>query len=340
MAGPKTASAIVLTAALFPATVTSTANAADAVDVGPVHDPCVIRQGDTYYLFGTGRNVPTWTSPDLTHWTRAAAVLPALPEWAQKAHPKARDVWAPDISFSHGEYRLYYAVSTMGSMDSTVGLATTPTLDPADPKFGWADRGPVISTHTGGDWNAIDPAAFTDADGSAWLAIGSYWSGLKLLKLDPATGKVIEGDKPRPIAARPDHGHSVEAAFLTRRGEWVYLWSSFDACCKGAESTYNVRVGRSRSVEGPYVDREGKPLLQGGGTVVLEGHDNERGPGHCAVLHDGDTDYLVHHWYDAAEKGRRKLGVRKIEWDADGWPHAGPRMRTTTTQPATTRPSS
>ena len=155
------------------------------------------------------------------------------------------------------------------------------------------------------------------------MAIGSYWSGLKLFKLDGATGKVIAGDKPRPIAARPDSGGAVEASFVTWHDDFYYLWSSFDACCQGSNSTYNTRVGRSKSPEGPYVDRDGKPLLEGGGTLVIRGYENVRGPGHNAVLHDGDTDYLVHHWYDASHRGRQSLAVRPIVWDAEGWPLPG-----------------
>lgn len=286
------------------------------------HDPVVIKQGDTYYLFSTGRGIPVHTSKDLIHWTRAGRVFEQQPAWAVEKHPSAKDIWAPDISFINGEYRLYYAVSKFGTSESSIGLATNVTLDPKDPKFKWVDHGEIISTNAKSNWNAIDAAAFVDQAGQNWMAIGSYWSGIKLFKLD-ASGHIARDDQPRSIAARPK-STAVEAAFVTFRDGFYYLWVSFDMCCQGAKSTYNTRVGRSRNVEGPYFDRDGKSMLEGGGTVVLQNDGDVRGPGHNSVISDNGVDYLIHHWYDAAHNGRRSLGVRKLTWDEQGWPKAGP----------------
>lgn len=332
MAGTKSTTFSTLTAVL----VGSASLASAAETAVSAHDPVVFKQGDTFYLFATGRGLPMHSSKDLVHWTRLDNVLPTLPGWAKAAHPKANDVWAPDISFTNGEYRLYYAVSSFGTSESTIGLLTNTTLNPADASYKWVDRGPILATKKGDDWNAIDPAAFTDADGQTWLAAGSYWTGIKLFKVDAGTGKIVAGDKPRSIARRPGKNTAIEAPFISRHDGYYYLWVSFDACCKGADSTYNIRVGRSKSVEGPYVDRDGTPMTDGGGTLVLAGYDNVRGPGHCAVLQDGKTDYLIHHWYDAANNGRRRLGVRTLTWDADGWPKPGP-LLAPTPQPATTQ---
>ena len=292
-------------------------------DVAGVHDPCIIRQGETFYLFCTGPGVPIRTSKDLYHWTRAGDVFAALPEWVKRDVPGATWAWAPDISRLDGEYRLYYSVSTFGSRRSCVGLMTNRTLDPADPAYRWVDRGKVIETRESDDWNAIDPAVFLDSRGRPWMALGSFWSGIKLVRLDLKAGKPPADAPVEPIAARPGE-HAIEAPFVTRRRGYSYLWASFDHCCRGADSTYRIVVGRSRAVGGPYLDREGKRLLDGGGTAVLSGAGDVRGPGHCAVIAVGGTDYLVHHYYDAAHHGRKTLQIRPLAWDADGWPTPGP----------------
>ena len=287
-----------------------------------VLDPAAIKLNGKYYIFSTGNGIPIRVSDDLKNWKDSGRVMNAPPAWAVNDFPGNRSQWAPDVTVVNGEVRLYFAVSEFGKSHSTLGLFTSPVPTAAKPDFQWTDRGQVISTQVGDDWNAIDSAAFVDADGRHWMAIGSYWSGIKLFKLDAATGKVIEGDKPRSIAARGG-SRAIEAPFVTRHDGWYFLWVSFDRCCAGVESTYNVRIGRSRKPDGPYVDRDGKPMTEGGGTLVLEGYDNVRGPGHNSVLQDGDKEYLVHHWYDAARRGRQSLGIRPITYDAAGWPKAG-----------------
>ncbi|HEX8324095.1 MAG TPA: arabinan endo-1,5-alpha-L-arabinosidase [Tepidisphaeraceae bacterium] len=303
--------------------------------LSPLHDPCIIRGGDTYYVFCTGRGVPVRTSKDLVNWKRDGTVMDKLPAWVADVVPGANSFWAPDIIFANGEYRLYYSVSTFGVNQSAIGLAVTKSLDRADPNYGWTDRGMVISSTKADNFNAIDAAVMTDVDGRAWMALGSFWSGIKLIELDPATGLRKADDRIRPIARRPEPPNAIEAPFLTRRGEWYYLWVSFDRCCQGTRSTYNVRVGRSRSVEGPYVDRQGLPLIAGGGTPVLAGSGDIRGPGHNAVLQDGPNEYLVHHFYNATNNGRPTLQVRPLTYDADGWPIAGGPITPVPTGPGT-----
>jgi arabinan endo-1,5-alpha-L-arabinosidase len=126
----------------------------------------------------------------------------------------------------------------------------------------------------------------------------------------------------RPIAQR--HGNTaIEAAFIVRHGRFYYLFVSFDGCCHGVKSTYNIRVGRSVNIDGPYVDRANKPMLDGGGTLVLAGNGRVRGPGHCAVFSDGGRQLLVHHFYDANDRGKPKAQLRQIRWDDDNWPIVG-----------------
>ena len=287
-----------------------------------VHDPAVAKEGGRYYLFGTGPGLAIWSSTDLQTWTRVGRVFAAgLPAWATALVPGAVDPWAPDLSFFAGRWHVYYAVSTFGAKRSAIGVATTPTLDPADPRYKWTDEGVVVTSGDTTDYNAIDPNVFIDRAGTPWLDFGSFFSGIKLVALDATTGKPTE-DVLRPIASRLVPSWGIEAPFLIRRGGYHYLFVSFDACCRGSESTYNIRVGRSRSLDGPYVDDRGVPLLVGGGRLVLQGRGARRGPGHNAVLKDGRKSLLVFHYYDATAAGTAKLGIIPLRWTADGWPTA------------------
>jgi arabinan endo-1,5-alpha-L-arabinosidase len=297
-----------------------------------VHDPSIIKQGDTYYLFTTSQeNEPPGlihirTSKDLVTWRRAGAVFQAIPAWAKSEIGGTKGIWAPDISFSNGEYRLYYAVSTFGSNHSAIGLATTPTLDPAAPGYGWTDHGAVLISHHNDDYNAIDPNAFTDRDGKQWLAFGSFWSGIKLIALDPVTGKPSAEDKKvHPLLERraPD---AAEAPFLIDHGGYYYLFASYDFCCRGVKSTYYTVVGRSKDVTGPYVDYDGKSLMDDHGQIVLHADLDKtgrfKGPGGGSILQDGGQDYIVYHAYDAKNGGAPTLRIQRLGWTADGWPVA------------------
>jgi arabinan endo-1,5-alpha-L-arabinosidase len=298
-------------------------------DTWPVHDPCIIKADGLYHLFCTsqmhaGRGLIAWrTSPDLMAWTLKGDVMPAFPAWVTQALPDTKGAWAPDISHENGVYRLYYAASLFGKNTSVIGLMTTPTLDTARPDFGWRDEGLVIASRAGDDYNAIDPNLVKDADGRQWLVLGSFWTGLKMTELDPATGKPKDPKALISVAERPDAPDAIEASFLIRHGAFYYLFASDDFCCRGVNSTYYTVVGRSASVTGPFVDRDGKSMLQGGGTVVLHASPDDRwkGPGHCAILQDADADYIVYHAYDAQNNGRPTLRINRLDW-RDGWPVA------------------
>jgi arabinan endo-1,5-alpha-L-arabinosidase len=287
-----------------------------------VHDPAVARQSGTHYLFGTGPGIPIWRSKDLRTWRPNGRVFSDnLPKWAPSTIPGTPFPWAPDVSFFAGRWHVYYAVSTFGAKRSAIGLATSPTLDPNDRRYRWTDRGVVIESNEATDYNAIDPNVFIDTDGRPWLDFGSFNSGIKLVPLDAKTGKP-SSPMLTPIASRLVASWGIEAPFVVRRGEYHYLFVSFDNCCRGAQSTYNIRVGRSTALEGPYVDDEDVPLLVGGGKLLLEGRDVRRGPGHNAVLRNGKRLELFFHYYDAADKGASKLGIIPLSWSNDGWPSA------------------
>jgi arabinan endo-1,5-alpha-L-arabinosidase len=298
--------------------------------IAPTHDPCIIKAHGRFHLFSTGPTrgdtafIPWRTSTDLVSWTAQGGVFESVPQWARDAVPGTRGMWAPDIAYFNGEYHLYYSCSTFGSNRSVIGLATTASLD-QDARE-WRDRGLVVRSEPGDDFNAIDPNHIQDREGHHWLAFGSFWSGIKLIRLDPQTGKPPAGAREMHlIATRPapqGAPRAIEAPFIFERGGYYYLFVAFDYCCKRESSTYYVVVGRSRDIRGPYTGQDGKSMLDGYGTVVLQGNRRYRGPGHPAVLRDGDRDYLVYHAYDSEQEGKPVLRISPLVWTAQGWPSA------------------
>lgn len=288
-----------------------------------IHDPCIIREGDWLYVFSTGAGIPIHRSRDLVNWEPAGRVFRLdVPDWAKQEIPSSVVPWAPDIALIDGRFVLTYTVATFGQNRSLIGMASTPTLDPTRRDYQWRHDGKLVESFVGDDYNAIDSNLFVDANQAA-VAFGSYWTGIKLVMLDRATLKPLPNAQRIPIARREADG-GIEAPFLVQRDGWYYLFLSFDKCCRGVESTYNVRVGRSRSLQGPYYDRDNKPLSRGGGSVVVQTDGRVIGPGHCAVLHDGPNWYLAHHFYDAQAEGKPTLLIRELQWDRTGWPRAGP----------------
>lgn len=284
------------------------------------HDPVVIAAHDQYYLFFTGREdirgLAAKTSSDLLAWRDAPAPLSPNPAWVGQRVPQARNLWAPDISFFGGLYHLYYSASSFGQRTSCIGHATRPALDSGR----WQDHGPVICSSNSDQWNAIDPNLIVDENGTPWLSFGSFWGGLKLIELTADGAR--KDDAITAIAARPDAGGAIEAPFIVRRCGFYFLFASFDRCCNGASSTYNIRVGRAEKVIGPYVDKAGKRMLDGGGTMLVQMGGSFRGPGHNAVLFDEGKAYNVFHAY-RADNGAPVLRIAELAWDADGWPVSG-----------------
>lgn len=285
------------------------------------HDPVIVAAGGRYHYFSTGNGLSVKSSPDLLRWTQEPAVFPSTPAWFQQFVPAyaPRNIWAPDVSYFGGQYHLYYSVSSFGSNRSCIGHATRADLDEGT----WVDHEAVLCSAQPGqndDYNAIDPNVVLDEAGTPWLAFGSFWSGIKLIQLDRDGAR--SGTELYSLASRG--GGAIEAPFLMRRCGYYYLFVSFDACCRRANSTYNLRVGRSRELLGPYVDRAGTALMSGGGSLVLQGDAVWKGPGHNAVLIEGKRAFNVYHAY-AATDGASQLRISELVWDADGWPlSAGP----------------
>lgn len=305
-----------------------------------VHDPVMIRENSTYYVFATGMGIDVWSSPDLQNWTREKAVFESGPQWAVDTIPGYKGhVWAPDIFYRDGLYYLYYSVSAFGKNTSCIGVATNKTLDKNDPEFKWVDHGIVIRSYPGvNNWNAIDPALILDKKGTPYMFFGSFWDGLKRVKLttdllhiaeDPATIPTVASRKKAPGDPNPaavgdmpeDAGaNAIEGPFLFKKGKYYYFFASIDYCCRGENSTYKMIVARSKSLTGTFTDKDGKDLSHGGGGLVLHGNADWYGVGHNAVVTFDGKDYLVFHGYDAHDGGEPKLILREISWDKHGWP--------------------
>ncbi len=312
-------------------------------DYAETHDPSIGREGNNYYVFATGHapgggQFAVRCSSNLIDWKLCGHVFDEIPSWIHEASPGTKDLWAPDISYFNGSYHLYYAYSLFGVNMSGIALATNETLDPKNPKYHWKDEGLVLRSTAQDDFNAIDPNIVLDNKGQPWLSLGSFWSGIKMRKVDLKTGKLSATDtrtysiasrrkppqvEPIPEQAKPGlpaNWQAIEAPFVVYRGRYYYLFVSFDLCCRGLKSTYRTMVGRSKHVMGPYIDHEGVPMLQGGGTSLLVANQRWLGPGGESVLMRPEGDIIVFHAYDSLT-GKPALQISPLLWK-DGWPHA------------------
>lgn len=307
----------------------------------PVHDPVMIKEKDTYYLFCTGSGISVFSSKDLKNWRKEKPVFSAAPQWAVDAVPGFRGhIWAPDIHYYNGQYYLYYSVSAFGKNTSCIGVVTNKTLDTSSADYQWVDHGKVIQSYPGKtNWNAIDPNIISDEKGIAYMFFGSFWDGLKRVQLSGNRLNVAEDTtrlvtvasqkkegsssvNPSAVDNNPVDagGNAIEAPFVFKKNNHYYLFASTDYCCKGVNSTYKMIVGRSRDVKGPYLDKDGKDLSKGGGAIVLQGNKDWYGVGHNSAYTFDGKDYLIFHGYDASDNGRSKLIIEEIKWDTAGWP--------------------
>jgi arabinan endo-1,5-alpha-L-arabinosidase len=309
-------------------------------DVAGTHDPSIIKDGTTWYVFATGRapdggQFAVRSSQDLENWKLCGHVFDAIPDWIQQRSPGTKDLWAPDISYVNHEYRLYYAYSLFGKNTSGIALATNKTLDPANPDYKWVDKGLVFESKADDNYNAIDPNFVSDGKGGAWLVFGSFWDGIKMWHLDD-TGMLSKQDTALYSLARrakpenaepappnlPANWEAIEAPFIGHHGGYFYLFTSWDLCCRGLKSSYKTMVGRSKSITGPYVDAAGKLLTDGGGTELLTANSRWLGPGGESILMGPkNKDLIVFHAYDA-KTGKPSMQLSTIDWTG-GWPHAG-----------------
>jgi arabinan endo-1,5-alpha-L-arabinosidase len=281
-------------------------------------DPNLIEAGDGYFYaystqvswkkegFGSSYIIPILRSTDLMRWDTVGAALEKKPDWKSEG-----GIWAPDAAYYKGRYFLYYSFSTWGDPDPGIGVATA-----QKPEGPFADHGKLFLSKEIGVPNSIDAFSFVERR-KPYLVWGSFHGiyGVKLSK----DGTKIKGEK-FPLA-----GTAYEGSLIYKRDGWYYYFGSVGTCCEGAKSTYQVKVGRSKKFKGPYLDKDGKPLLQNGGTLLLqknEGAEGFIGPGHNGDLvtdKKGQT-WMVYHAFDKQNpaKGRVML-LDKIDW-VDGWP--------------------
>ena len=303
-----------------------------------VHDPVMAKEGNTYYIYATGMGIQQMTSQDRKTWTVSRnPVMSVIPGWTTDSVPGfSNHVWAPDVIQWHGRWWMAYSCSTFGKNGSAIGLLSSRSLG----SNMWKDEGCIVTSREKRDnWNAIDPNFVIDDNDTPWLVWGSFWDGIQLARLD-TTMHIARGEKPRTIARRYDPNYkptepnptsrfagtnAIEAPFIFKHGGYYYLFVSWDYCCRGAKSNYRVAVGRSKNVEGPYLDRTGKDMKNGGGTLFLEGDKQEwEAAGHCAAYTFDNQDIFVCHGYSASRNGAALLIQRPISWTADGWPELKP----------------
>ncbi|MBR0037599.1 MAG: family 43 glycosylhydrolase [Bacteroidales bacterium] len=297
-----------------------------------VHDPVMAKEADTYFVFSTGVGIQQMTSKDRKTWTvLPQPVMTVIPGWTTDSVPGFNShVWAPDVIYWHDKWWMAYSCSTFGKNGSAIGLLSTRSLMANV----WKDEGCiVVSREKRDNWNAIDPNFVIDENDTPWLVWGSFWDGIQLARLDST---MHLASKPVTLARRhrlgdPDAAenptskfagrNAIEAPFIFKHDGYYYLFVSWDYCCRGAKSNYRVAVGRSKNVGGPYLDRTGKEMLEGGGTLFLEGDKQEwEAAGHCAAYHMDDEDIFICHGYSAERNGTALLIQRTISWTPDGWP--------------------
>ena len=271
-----------------------------------IHDPSTVAEDHgKYYVYGTGNG---GLVSDDGGWT-----------WHGGVSRTGGGV-AADIIHIGDRYYVAYAAGgggMSGGHASNVHVMWTKTLDPASPDFGFHDDTVVAHSNGVEDADAIDPS-FLYQGGQLWISYGTYFGAIRVLQLDPKTGHTF------PNAKSTDVAIDMEATALIYKDGWYYLLGTHGTCCDGANSTYNIRVGRSRSVTGPYIDKEGVPLLHGGGTLVATSQGRHIGLGHFGrvVADDGVQKFSMHYEADLDRSGRSVLDIRPLLWK-DGWPIGG-----------------
>jgi arabinan endo-1,5-alpha-L-arabinosidase len=276
-----------------------------------IHDPSTIAECEgKYYTFGTGGG--GLISPDGWTW-KGGAVRPGGGA-------------APDVMKIGNRYLVIYGATGGGLGGGHNGRILTMwnnTLNPNSPNFKYTEPIEVAASDGLEDNDAIDPGLLLDPNtGRLWVSYGTYFGNIRIIELDPNTGERIKGNKEQDIAI------DCEATDLIYRNGWYYLLGTHGTCCDGVNSTYNIVVGRSRSVTGPYIDNVGRDMLQGGGKMVIAAGDRVVGPGHFGrtIIDEGVEVMSCHYEADFNQSGRSVLGLRPLLWKND-WPVAGERFK-------------
>lgn len=286
------------------------------------HDPTIIKEGDIWYEFQTGPGIFGKVSGNGLNWDPRPSVLEGkLPWWEDYVPDQAgTDVWAPDVHIYNGRVWMYYSISTFGSRTSAIGLLSSPSLA----EDNWTDHGVVISTQAddGNDYNAIDPNLVLDDSGAPWLSFGSWNAGgIQLTQLNTDS---VSPDYMKPTGALTSiasrGGGGIEAPVILYRNNYYYLFVSVGLCCQGVNSTYRIHYGRATDIDGPYLDKNGINMIDGGGSLLEDGDDRWKGPGGQDIDNIEGIDVMAFHAYDAAQNGDAILNMATIGWDENDWP--------------------
>lgn len=292
------------------------------------HDPTVLKDGTVWWCFTTGTGLPVKFSSDGLYWQQRTPMFSAEDSWWRTYAPGMGnlDVWAPDVRAYNGRIWCYYCVSQFGTNNSAIGLLSCTSVAAGD----WRDDGFVLGSKAGTDaYNALDPSLTIDALGNPWLVFGSWFDGIHLVPLDPATMK--PGGAMVSLAKR---ANGIEGANIAYANGYYYLFVSIDRCCLGVNSTYKIAVGRATAITGPYYDKSGVAMMNGGGTVFDAGNSRWIGPGGENVSQVGSGWIIARHAYDAQANGAPTLLISDLYWDADHWPsYSGPSAPAITQQP-------
>lgn len=282
------------------------APAIELAGVKNAHDPgTVTKDGDTYFNFTTGTGIWYSTSKDLVTWSGGPGpVFSTPPAWIANKIPNfGGSFWAPDVIHMNGYYYIYYSVSTFGTSSSAIGVARSASLK--NPS--WTDLGIVVESFGGSaEINAIDPAMFRDHNGKVYMSYGSFFGGIGVVEINQASGKMA-GSVTRILGG----GHQdIEAPYITRDGDYYYLFVNRGACCRDVNSTYYVEVQRATSITGPY---------SGTRTILGNVSGKYKGPGHVGLLKQDGCNFVSTHYYDLNDNGNAKLDFLRMTYSG-GWP--------------------
>ncbi|KAF7595106.1 hypothetical protein BBP40_007310 [Aspergillus hancockii] len=288
-----------------------------------VHDPALIRRSSDgkYFRFSTGNKISYASSSSIAGpWTVIGSMLPSGSSIDLDGKD---DLWAPDVQLVNGQYHVYYSVSTFGSQNSAIGLATSATMEANS----WTDKGRVgVSSNPTKNYNAIDANLFND-NGVYYLSFGSFWNDIFQVTMNSAATKSTSAST--NIAFQPAGTHAEEGPYMFKNGNYYYLFFSSGICCgydtsrPASGEEYKIKVCRSTSPTGGFVDKQGVACTNGGGTVVLESHGTVYGPGGQGVYNDPSLGpVLYYHYVDTTigyADGQKRFGWNKIDFSS-GWP--------------------
>lgn len=309
----------------------------------------IIKSNGKLFCYATGGGIKMiWTtSLETGQWNKGQDVFPQRPQWWGTYSP-ANIAWAPDVVWDEefSEFRMYYCVSKLGSSTSAIGLATNKTLDPEDPQYSWEDKGIVISSQEGIDkYNALDPCPVQSPDGEWFLSIGSHFGGIKLIRLNKQGNRHQEDNEIFDLARKNSNFKSaIEASSIypgKRAGEdgfWLFVnWGTGNSIANGENATYQVKMGWSTDIRGPYLDKEGNDMNNGGGTVFLSNQQTFEwdgstriAPGHVGIIRGEKLDGMHSDWVSYSywlknppERNGIRMGIQKLIKDKEGWPVSG-----------------